>query len=262
MRSLTLAIVVGVALINVAARGSDNPMPECAGRLHPIQVQIDEQTKQSERLKEQISEIRHEEEGILEKALREGAHAYKARLIKSWLMIEKAYDQLQPPLKDIDAALQNVAVWATENQMQECIKLVGDEQQVVQKNEQQTGEMMDKMRDNFIQRFEKLKQNETEPPQQPQHEARWVLWMHSSAIDLSYHAGPKESWVTVAALGSKAECLEGLQKKLREFEKDGFKWQTGYTTAFKEGKDRVLYTVQCVCLTDSEDPRQKKNEAR
>lgn len=256
MRNLILAIVVGVTLINVVAWGSDDPMLECTKRLHPIQEQIHEQIKQAEQLGEQINEItRKEQEGTLEKALKEGPHDYKARLIKSWLMIEKTYDRLEPQLKDIHAALENIAVWSTENQMRGCVEMVQDEQQVVQKNEQQTDEMMDKMRDNFIQRFEKLKQNETEPPQQTQHGANWILWVHSSAIDFSQHAKPKDSWGTVAALGSKTECLEGSQKKLREVGKDGFKWQAGYNTAFKEGKDGVLFTVQYVCLPDTDDPR-------
>jgi len=263
MRNLIFAMMAGVTLTHVAAWGSDDPTLECTKRLSPIQEQIHEQKKLAGRLGEQIDEIgRKEQEETPEKALKEEPHDYRTRLIKSWMKIESDYDRLEPQLKVTNAALENIAVWAAENQAQECIKMVHDEQQAVQKIEQQADVMIDEMRDNFIRRFEKLKQMKAEPPQQTQHGADWILWVHSSTINLSDHTGPKESWGTVAAFGSKAECVEEPKKKLKEIEKDGFKSQAGYNTAFKENKGGVVLTVQYICFPDTEDPREKKGKER
>ena len=66
----------------------------------------------------------------------------------------------------------------------------------------------------------------------------------------------------MASFGGKTGCLEEAKKKLRETEKDGFKWQPGYDTGFKEDKDGILLTVQYVCFPDTEDPREKKGKGK
>jgi hypothetical protein len=263
MRNLILAIMAGVTFTHVAAWGSDDPMLECTKRLRPIQEQTHEQKKLAGQLGGRIDEIgRKEQEETSEKALQEEPHDYKSKLIKSWMGIEGDFDRLDQQLKDINFALENITAWAAENQVQECIKMVHDEQQAVQKIEQQADAMIDGMRDNFIRRLEKLKQNGVKPPQQTQHGADWILWVRSSTINLSDHNGPKESWDIVAAFGSKTDCVEESKKKLREIEKDGFKSQAGYSTAFKADKGGVVLTVQYICSPDTEDPRGEKGKER
>jgi hypothetical protein len=256
-----LVWMAGIVLTDGSAWGADDPMPECTKRLSPIQERMQEQKKMIEQLQTQIDGTAGKEpEKASEKGPQEGQHDYRTRLIKSWMKIEADYDRLELQFKDLHTALENVAFWAAENQMLECIKPVRDEQQVIQKIERQMDEMIDKTRDTFIQRLEESKQLKPVPPQQTQPGADWVLWTHSSS--LSYSTGTKESWNTVASFGTKNNCIEESKKKLKETEKDGFKWQSGYSTAFKEDKEGTVLTVQYVCLQNTEDPREEKGKGK